>query len=93
MKHDMKHYAPKCFWVHYKKLSKEIKALAKNNYKRLKDNPNHPSLQFKEVNKKKKYWSARVGDHYRALAMRKDADYLWFWIGSHETYNNLIKKA
>jgi hypothetical protein len=30
----------------------------------------------------------RVGDHYRALARRKGELIIWFWIGTHEEYNN-----
>jgi len=38
-----------------------------------------------------------VNQRYRALAKKtKDENgktaYIWFWIGSHEDYNNVIKK-
>lgn len=40
-------------------------------------------------------WSISVGYGYRAMAVIKkiesDKIYLWFWIGSHEDYNNLLK--
>jgi hypothetical protein len=29
------------------------------------------------------FWSVRVGNRHRALAMELDAGLLWFWIGSH----------
>lgn len=38
----------------------------------------HPGLDFKQVSKKGPTYSAQVGIHYRALAVRK-ADY---WLGS-----------
>jgi hypothetical protein len=37
-------------------------------------------------------WSVRIGDHYRALA-RRDGDFVvWFWIGTHEEYNNFVRQ-
>jgi hypothetical protein len=47
----------------------------------------YPSLQFKKVGK---YWSARVGWRYRALAVATDDGFLWFWIGSHADFDRLI---
>jgi hypothetical protein len=44
----------------------EIRDLVDQAYARLKQDPRHPSLQFKKVGK---FWSARVGAHHRALAV------------------------
>jgi hypothetical protein len=35
-------------------------------------------------------WSARIGDHYRALARCDEDTIVWFWMGTHEEYNNFI---
>jgi hypothetical protein len=35
-------------------------------------------LQFKKVGR---FWSARVGLRYRAVAVEADGDLVWFWIG------------
>ncbi len=35
--------------------------------------------------------SARVGLHYRALAVRTDDVLAWFWIGTHAEYDQLIR--
>lgn len=35
-------------------------------------------------------WSVRIGDHYRALARRDRDLVVWFWIGTHDEYNNFI---
>jgi len=51
------------------------------NFELLKSDLNHPSLSFKKVGK---FWSARVGINYRALAFKDGEDYIWVWIGSHE---------
>ena len=37
----------------------------------LKRDPHHPSLRFKKVGR---LWSARVGIHYRAVAVEEGAD-------------------
>jgi hypothetical protein len=37
-------------------------------------------------------WSVRVGRNYRALAKRLPDAWLWFWIGSHEDYNKLLRR-
>jgi hypothetical protein len=49
-------------------------------------------LQFKKVGDRQgqEIWSARVTLNYRALAIKRDDGYLWFWIGDHKTYKALI---
>ena len=74
-------------WRCYKALPKEIRELADRSYELLKQNPNHPSLHFKKVGQ---FWSARVGSHYRAIAVEADTDRVWFWIGSHADYDRLL---
>jgi hypothetical protein len=37
-------------------------------------------------------WSVRIGDHYRAVAQKHGDLVVWFWIGTHEDYNNFIKQ-
>jgi hypothetical protein len=68
-------------------LPREVRQLADRSYKLLNDNPTHRSLHFKKVGK---FWSARVGIHYRAIAVDADADLAWFWIGSHADYDKLL---
>jgi hypothetical protein len=35
-------------------------------------------------------WSVRIGDHYRAVAQKHGDLVVWFWIGTHEDYNNFV---
>ena len=84
----MNHFASPSFWVCYDKLPSSIKKLANKNFELLKSNPNHPSLHFKKVDR---YWSVRVGRKYRAIAIEDMENIIWFWIGSHADYNDLIK--
>jgi hypothetical protein len=50
-----------------------------------KRNPRHPSLGFR---KKGSVYTAEIGRTYRALACERKGHYYWFWIGTHEDYNN-----
>ncbi len=90
----MNHYTTATFWKLHDALPAHIQRLAKRNYEYLKADSTHRSVQFKKLSgqSKHQYASARVGDHYRALCVLTDDDALWFWIGSHETYNKLIKR-
>jgi hypothetical protein len=83
----MKHFASRAFWEAYDRLPKQVRDLADRNYVLLKENPRHPSLQFKRVGR---FWSVRVGLRYRALATEADGDLIWFWIGSHADYDAMV---
>ena len=84
----MNHFTSPSFWECYKKLPLEIQDLADKNYQLLKSKPSHPSLHFKKINE---YFSVRVGIKYRALGITIENDILWFWIGTHSEYNQLVK--
>ena len=83
----MRHLASPKFWEAYESLPDPVRELADKSFELLKQNPQHPSLHFKRVGR---YWSARVGLHYRALAVAIDSDFVWFWIGSHADYDAMI---
>lgn len=68
-------------------LPPEIRKLAHKNFRLWLRDLRHPSLHFKKVGK---FWSARVGDDFRALAMITDQGAEWFWIGSHAEYDRLL---
>ena len=75
------------FRARFRALPLPIRALAKKSYRLWRDNPRHPSVQFKKVGE---YWSVRIGDHYRALGRYRGDTLYWFWIGTHEEYNKLV---
>jgi hypothetical protein len=75
--------------VLYRELPDEIKELADKNYELLKRNPRHPSLRFKRTGR---FWSARIGLDYRAVAVQRDDDVVWFWIGPHDEYKRIVAK-
>jgi hypothetical protein len=83
----MRHRASRKFWDYYEVLPKNIQRLADQNYELLKENPRHPSLHFKKAGR---YWSVRVGVHFRAAAVQQGEDFVWFWIGHHSEYDRLL---
>jgi hypothetical protein len=81
------HHATPEFWACYQALPESARQLADRAFAILKANPRHPSLHFKKIGR---FWSARVGLHYRALAVETTDGALWFWIGTHAEYDRMI---
>ena len=73
----------------YEKLPKNIKEAADKQFKLLKENPQHPSLQFGQLSGRRDCWYARVTKDYRTLATKYENVYIWFWIGTHARFNAL----
>lgn len=84
----MRHFTAPSFWKQYARLPKVVRQLADKNYDLLKEDPGHPSLHFKQIGR---FWSVRVGLENRALAVEGPEGPVWFWIGSHDEYEKLIK--
>lgn len=84
----MRRFASPAFWEAYERLPGQVRELADKNFTLLKSDPKYPSLHFKKIGR---FWSARVGLRYRALATEVDGDLVWFWIGSHADYDALIR--
>ena len=82
----MIHRASAKFWRCYGQLPAEIQRLADKNFALLKRDPSHRSLHFKKAGR---FWSARVGLHYRVVAVQEGEEIVWFWVGTHEEYNRL----
>lgn len=85
----MNHFATPEFWFHYRQLPEDVRALADRCFQLLQGDPRHPSLRLKKIGP---FWSARVGLHYRALARDRDEGLVWFWIGRHSRYDQLITR-
>jgi hypothetical protein len=83
----VRHRANPKFWRHYGRLPAKIRKLADANFALLKQNSHHPSLHFKKAGR---FWSVRVGIHYRAAAVERGADLVWFWIGRHDEYESIL---
>jgi len=75
------------------KLPFEVRTNAKKAYELWKIDPYHYSLNFKRIHSIKPIYSVRIGLSYRALGVKDDETLIWFWIGSHEEYNNLVQNV
>jgi hypothetical protein len=49
--------------------------------------PFHSSLHLKRVGE---FWSVRVNQAVRAVALRDGQAFYWFWIGAHREYERII---
>ncbi|MCY3790467.1 MAG: hypothetical protein OXH63_16965 [Gemmatimonadetes bacterium] len=72
-------------------LPDSVQQQAKKAYQRFKANPWHNALCFKQVHPTRPIYSVRVTKGYRAVGKRDDKGVLWFWIGSHVDYDELIR--
>jgi hypothetical protein len=89
MSSDLIHFTTPQFWKLYGQLPASLQDLADKNFKLLKENPRHPSLHFKKVGS---LWSIRVTRDFRALGFDEEDGIVWFWIGAHEEYGQILKK-
>ncbi|MFH1051696.1 MAG: hypothetical protein V1779_12310 [bacterium] len=87
----MKSHLSNQFIKRFKSLPDRVKHLARKNYKIWKDNPYHPSLNFKEVKENTTIYSVRVGIGWRAIGIKNDDIIVWFWIGSHSDYDKITE--
>ncbi len=88
----MKSRCTDTFWKLFDRLHPDAQKQADTAYAHFKNNPYHPSLNFKCVNRQNQIYSVRIGAHYRALGEKSGDTILWFWIGSHEKYNRLVSE-
>ena len=73
-------------------LPKEVQTLARKAYRLWISNPSHPGLQFKRVHQTEPIFSARVGLGWRSVGVKRGGAMIWFWIGSHADYDELLKR-
>ncbi len=87
----MKSQTTESFWKHYWALPPEIRQRARQAYRLWQDNPVHPGLSFKRVKANQSLYSVRIGLGYRAPGLLKAGTITWFWIGTHDEYDRLLK--
>lgn len=78
------------FQTAFAALPKEVQDQARRAYRLFRNNPAHPSLRFKKVEKVENVYSVRIGLGYRALGVLDGSTVTWFWIGSHEDYDRIV---
>ncbi len=75
----------------YGRLPEHVRRRAREAYRRFKSDPRNPSLRFKQVHATEPIYAARVGLGYRALAVLDGDVVVWFWIGTHAEYDQLLR--
>ncbi len=73
----------------YAGLPQTVQKLAIEKYRIFQQDPFHPSLEFQA---KGKVWTVAIGRSYHAIGRRVGNDLHWVWIGSHEDYNNVLRR-
>lgn len=76
----------------FARLPKNIQQQARKAYRKFQDFPGNPGLHFKKIHTQREIYSIRITKNYRALGALQDDEIIWFWIGSHADYNQLVKK-
>ena len=87
----MKSQASPRFWQLFQDLPADVQRLAVKNYRLWQENPNHPSLRYRQLEGRENLVTVRIGDHYRALGLIEPGIVIWIWIGSHAKYDQLIR--
>mgnify|MGYP001553911487 CR=1 FL=1 len=82
--------ARRSFWARFAALPLPIQQIATSKFRIWREEPFHPSIQFKEI--RESLWSVRINDNYRTLCLREGDLVVWFWIGTHTEYDRLIKR-
>ncbi len=74
------------------KLPTEVQRKAVVAYQRFRDTPDHRSLRFKKVHPREPIYSVRISVKYRAVGIVDGDTIVWFWIGIHSEYEELLKR-
>lgn len=88
----MTSHTTKSFRKLFRELPLEVQRAARKNYKLWREYEHHPSLEFKRVHPVRSVFSVRIGLGWRAVGVRKGDAMLWYWIGSHNHYDKLLRE-
>ena len=88
----MKSFASPRFWRLYNALPVSTRRQADKAYRLWLNDPFHGGLQFKQIHSSRPVYSVRISRDWRALGIMKDDEIVWFWIGSHSEYDQIISR-
>lgn len=88
----MKSSVTKTFRKRLRDLPASVQEQAAKAYALWREDPYHPSLQFKRVSQKQPIYSVRVSISYRVLGLLESDHIYWYWIGAHDEYDELLKR-
>lgn len=83
----MNSQASASFWRRFKALPHHTQDPARQAFRRFREDPRDPYLNFKKLKGRPGYWSVRIGRDYRAVAVRDKDALAWFWIGNHKAFD------
>ncbi len=89
----MKSRTTRRFRKAFERLPPYVQQQAREAYQLFLQDSSHPGLRFKQVHATRLIYSVRISRTYRALGVREGDLMIWFWIGSHDEYDDLIKRA
>jgi hypothetical protein len=78
------------FWGLFRRLPPHVREQADRAFDHLVQNPRHPGLRLKCINKAEARYSIRIGGKYRALGIMEGDTITFDWIGPHGTYDYVI---
>ena len=78
------------FWESYASPDQSIKRRAREAFRLWEQNPFHPSLRFKCVNREQNLWAVRITRGYRAIGVLEGDTITWLWIGHHDDYERFL---
>ena len=76
----------------FQQLPGDVQQQAREAFRAWRNDPHHRSLRFRQVHSSRPVYSVRIGIHYRALAVKEGQDMIWFWVGPHADYDNLVSQ-
>ncbi|MBD2309856.1 hypothetical protein H6G17_31065 [Chroococcidiopsis sp. FACHB-1243] len=89
----MKSSVTKTFRKQLNQLPAFVQEQAEKAYELWREDPYHNSLQFKRVSQRQPIYSVRVSLNYRAVGLLEPENRIyWFWIGTHDEYDELLKR-
>jgi hypothetical protein len=78
------------FWACFEALPKDIQTLARKRFQLWQEDAFNAALHFKPLFDD--VWSVRVNQSYRALGRRRGDLIVWFWIGTHSGYDQILRR-
>jgi len=88
----MKSSVTNSFRKQLEQLPKSVQEQADKTYALWQKDPYHNSLQFKRVSQRQPIYSVRISLNYRALRLWESDHIYWYWIGTHNEYDELLKR-
>ena len=75
----------------YRQVPLERRRKIQRAFHRWRQNPQHPSLRFKKVHPMLPIYSARVDLDWSAVGVLNEGTMIWFWVGSHKSYEMMLR--